>query len=180
VLRELQHRPVPDPRGRHVGEDAVHRAADRGAAASSRPGAGGSAPKHVQQTRRRELPALGLALASSLRPGALLRAVRRLRRRGGSRRCSPTRSTGRPARFLDEDRSPGPAKLGTIDNRGRATSTWRCTGAQELTKQTDDAELAAGVQGTGRGRWPRKSPSSSRSYSRSRGKARRHRWLLPA
>ena len=47
--------------------------------------------------------------------------------------------------FLDEDRSPG-RKLGTIDNRGShfyLALYW----AQELARQTDDAELAAAFKG---------------------------------
>ena len=47
--------------------------------------------------------------------------------------------------FLDEDRSPG-RKLGTIDNRGShfyLALYW----AQELARQTEDAEIAAAFKG---------------------------------
>ena len=47
--------------------------------------------------------------------------------------------------FLDEDRSPG-RKLGTLDNRGShfyLALYW----AQELARQTDDAEIAAAFKG---------------------------------
>jgi isocitrate dehydrogenase len=47
--------------------------------------------------------------------------------------------------FLDQDRSPG-RRLGTIDNRGShfyLALYW----AQELARQTDDAELAAAFKG---------------------------------
>jgi isocitrate dehydrogenase len=49
------------------------------------------------------------------------------------------------ATFLDEDRSPG-RRVGTIDNRGShfyLALYW----AQELARQTDDAEIAAAFKG---------------------------------
>ena len=102
-------------------------------------GAGGSAPKHVQQLLEENYlrwDSLGefFALAASLEhlagfannPQAQILAD------------TLDAATGT---FLEEDRSPG-RKLGTIDNRGShfyLALYW----AQELAKQTADAELAA-------------------------------------
>jgi isocitrate dehydrogenase len=102
-------------------------------------GAGGSAPKHVQQLVAENYlrwDSLGefFALAASFEhlagyddnPGAQTLAD------------TLDRATGT---FLDQDRSPG-RKLGTIDNRGShfyLALYW----AQELANQSDDAELAA-------------------------------------
>ncbi|MCY7395166.1 MAG: NADP-dependent isocitrate dehydrogenase [Nocardioides sp.] len=105
-------------------------------------GAGGSAPKHVQQLVKENYlrwDSLGefFALAASFEhlagyddnPGAQTLAD------------TLDRATGT---FLNEDRSPG-RKLGTIDNRGShfyLALYW----AQELAAQTDDAELAAAFE----------------------------------
>jgi len=101
-------------------------------------GAGGSAPKHVQQFEQENYlrwDSLGefLALASSFEF---------LAQRTGNARAQVLadtldRATGR---FLDADRSPG-RKLGTIDNRGShiyLAIYW----ADELARQTADGELA--------------------------------------
>jgi isocitrate dehydrogenase len=101
-------------------------------------GAGGSAPKHVQQLVQEDYlrwDSLGefFALVPSLekyaeqagRPAAKVLAD------------ALDRATGT---FLDEDRSPG-RKLGTTDNRGShfyLALYW----AEELAKQTEDAALA--------------------------------------
>lgn len=102
-------------------------------------GAGGSAPKHVQQLVKENYlrwDSLGefLALASSFE---------HLAQTTGNARAQVLadtldRATGT---FLDNDRSPG-RRLGTIDNRGSHFYLglyW----AQELAAQTDDVELAA-------------------------------------
>ena len=102
-------------------------------------GAGGSAPKHVQQFEQENYlrwDSLGefLALASSFEY---------LAQRTGNARAQVLadtldRATGR---FLDADRSPG-RKLGTIDNRGShiyLAIYW----ADELAQQTADSELAS-------------------------------------
>ena len=103
-------------------------------------GAGGSAPKHVQQLVKENYlrwDSLGefLALAASLR------ALRRARPATRGPRSWPTRSTGPPAR--SSTRTSRPARsVGQIDNRGShfyLALYW----AQELAAQTDDAELAA-------------------------------------
>ena len=98
-------------------------------------GAGGSAPKHVEQFLKQNYlrwDSLGefLALASSFE---------HLAQRTGNARAQALadtldRATGR---FLDEDRSPG-RKLGTIDNRGShyfLAQYW----AQELAHHEDVA-----------------------------------------
>ncbi len=102
-------------------------------------GAGGSAPKHVQQLEEEDYlrwDSLGefFALAASFEHFANY---------AGNPRAQVLadtldRATGT---FLENDKSPG-RKLGTIDNRGShyfLTRYW----AEELAKQTDDAELAA-------------------------------------
>ncbi|HWV50177.1 MAG TPA: NADP-dependent isocitrate dehydrogenase, partial [Microbacterium sp.] len=102
-------------------------------------GAGGSAPKHVQQLlaeNHLRWDSLGefLALASSFE---------HLGESTGNARAkilaeTLDRATGS---FLDADKSPG-RKAGQLDNRGShfyLALYW----AQELAKQTKDAELAA-------------------------------------
>jgi len=102
-------------------------------------GAGGSAPKHVQQLVKEDYlrwDSLGefLALAVSLE---------HLAQSTGNARAqiladTLDRATGT---FLDENKSPS-RQVGSIDNRGShfyLALYW----AQELVKQTEDAELAA-------------------------------------
>ena len=101
-------------------------------------GAGGSAPKHVQQLVEQNYlrwDSLGefFALAASLEHFA---------DRTGNEKARVLAETldAATGTFLEEDRSPG-RKLGTIDNRGSHFYLglyW----AQELAKQTKDAELA--------------------------------------
>ena len=102
-------------------------------------GAGGSAPKHVQQFVEEDYlrwDSLGefLALAASLE---------HLANTTGNKRAQVLADAldQANAKFLDNDRSPG-RKLGTIDNRGShfyIALYW----AQALAAQTGDAELAA-------------------------------------
>ncbi|MFI2362339.1 NADP-dependent isocitrate dehydrogenase [Promicromonospora sp. NPDC019610] len=102
-------------------------------------GAGGSAPKHVQQLVEEDYlrwDSLGefFALAASFEH----LAVREGNARAQVLADTLDRATGT---FLNEDRSPG-RRLGTIDNRGShfyLALYW----AQELAGQSDDAELAA-------------------------------------
>ena len=102
-------------------------------------GAGGSAPKHVQQLVEENYlrwDSLGefFALVPSLEQYAEATGNRKAQALAGAL----DRATGT---FLDEDRSPG-RKLGTTDNRGShfyLALYW----AEELAKQTEDAELAA-------------------------------------
>ncbi|GAB3281068.1 NADP-dependent isocitrate dehydrogenase [Sinomonas notoginsengisoli] len=102
-------------------------------------GAGGSAPKHVQQLIKEDylrwdslgeffalVPSFELYAEQAGLPAAKVLAD------------TLDRATGT---FLEENRSPG-RKLGTTDNRGShfyLAQYW----AQELAKQTDDASLAA-------------------------------------
>jgi isocitrate dehydrogenase len=102
-------------------------------------GAGGSAPKHVQQFVEEDYlrwDSLGefLALAASFE---------HLANTTGNARAQALADAldAANATFLDNDRSPG-RKLGTIDNRGShfyVALYW----AQALAEQTADAELAA-------------------------------------
>lgn len=101
-------------------------------------GAGGSAPKHVQQLVKEDYlrwDSLGefFALAASLEHLAGYADNQRAKLLGDALdRATET--------FLNEDRSPG-RKLGTIDNRGShfyLALYW----AEELAKQTEDADLA--------------------------------------
>ncbi|HEV2797864.1 MAG TPA: NADP-dependent isocitrate dehydrogenase, partial [Nocardioides sp.] len=101
-------------------------------------GAGGSAPKHVQQLVKEDYlrwDSLGefFALAASLEHLAGYDDNQRAKLLGDALdRATET--------FLNEDRSPG-RKLGTIDNRGShfyLALYW----AEELARQTEDAALA--------------------------------------
>ncbi|MGV8943768.1 NADP-dependent isocitrate dehydrogenase [Thermomonas sp.] len=102
-------------------------------------GAGGSAPKHVQQFVAEDYlrwDSLGefLALAASLE---------HLANTTGNARAQVLADAldAANAKFLDNDRSPG-RKLGTIDNRGShfyLAMYW----AQALAEQAKDADLAA-------------------------------------
>ena len=102
-------------------------------------GAGGSAPKHVQQLVEENYlrwDSLGefFALAASLEHYADFTGNSKARVLAGAL----DRATGT---FLEEDRSPG-RKIGTIDNRGShfyLAQYW----ATELAEQTEDAELAS-------------------------------------
>jgi len=102
-------------------------------------GAGGSAPKHVQQLLAEDYlrwDSLGefFALAASLEHLAEFTGNKKAQVLADTL----DRGTGT---FLEQDRSPG-RKLGTIDNRGShfyLALYW----AQELAAQRDDAELAA-------------------------------------
>jgi isocitrate dehydrogenase len=106
-------------------------------------GAGGSAPKHVQQLVKENYlrwDSLGefFALVPSFEQYADFADVPEAKVLADTL----DRATGT---FLDEDRSPG-RKLGTIDNRGShfyLALYW----AQELARQTDDAKLAAAFKG---------------------------------
>jgi isocitrate dehydrogenase len=102
-------------------------------------GAGGSAPKHVQQLLAEDYlrwDSLGefFALAASFEHYATVTGNAKAQVLADTL----DRATGT---FLENDKSPG-RKLGTIDNRGShfyLALYW----ATELAQQTDDAELAA-------------------------------------
>jgi isocitrate dehydrogenase len=102
-------------------------------------GAGGSAPKHVQQLVKENY----LRWDSLGEFFALAASFEHLATTAGNARAQVLadtldRATGT---FLDENRSPG-RRLGTIDNRGShfyLALYW----AEELAQQTEDAELAS-------------------------------------
>ena len=106
-------------------------------------GAGGSAPKHVQQFNEENYlrwDSLGefLALAVSLEHLAIST---------GNKRAQVLADTldAATGTFLDNDKSPA-RKIGQIDNRGShfyLATYW----AQELAKQTADADLASAFAG---------------------------------
>jgi isocitrate dehydrogenase len=106
-------------------------------------GAGGSAPKHVQQLVKEDYlrwDSLGefLALASSFEHFATATGNSRAKVLADTL----DRATGT---FLDENRSPA-RRVGQIDNRGShfyLALYW----AQELAEQTDDPDLAAAFAG---------------------------------
>jgi isocitrate dehydrogenase len=102
-------------------------------------GAGGSAPKHVQQLVKENYLRWGslgefLALGASLEHYAAATGNARAKVLGDALdRATET--------FLNENRSPA-RRVGQIDNRGShfyLALYW----AEELAKQTDDAEIAA-------------------------------------
>jgi isocitrate dehydrogenase len=101
-------------------------------------GAGGSAPKHVQQLLKENYlrwDSLGEFLALSV-------SFEQLAQSTGNKRAQILADTldRATATFLDEDRSPS-RRLGGIDNRGShfyLALYW----AQELARQTDDSSVA--------------------------------------
>jgi isocitrate dehydrogenase len=102
-------------------------------------GAGGSAPKHVQQLVKEDY----LRWDSLGEFFALAASFEHLADFDGNARAKVLADTLDRATetFLNEDRSPG-RRLGTIDNRGShfyLALYW----AEELAKQTDDADLAS-------------------------------------
>ncbi|MEV5002839.1 NADP-dependent isocitrate dehydrogenase [Nocardioides sp. LML1-1-1.1] len=105
-------------------------------------GAGGSAPKHVQQLVEENY----LRWDSLGEFFALVPSLEKYAEQAGAPAAQVLadaldRATGT---FLNEDRSPG-RKLGTTDNRGShfyLALYW----AEELAKQTEDADLAAAFQ----------------------------------
>ena len=102
-------------------------------------GAGGSAPKHVQQLVEENY----LRWDSLGEFFALAASFEHLAQTTGNDKAQVLADTldAATGTFLEQDRSPG-RKLGTIDNRGShfyLALYW----AQELAKQTQDAELAA-------------------------------------
>ena len=135
----LQHRPVPDPRGRHVGEDAEHRsAAGRRRTVRDRRGRIGARSTSSSSSQQNYLrwDSLGefFALAASLE---------HLANFTGNVKAQVLADTldAATGTFLENDKSPGRA-LGTIDNRGShfyLALYW----AQELASQQADPELAA-------------------------------------
>ena len=138
-------------------------------------GAGGSAPKHVQQLLKENYlrwDSLGefLALAVSLE---------HLAERTGNAKAQVLadtldRATGT---FLDQNKSPA-RRVGSIDNRGShfyLALYW----AQELARQTDDPDLAAAFAGLAETLTAQRGEDQLRA-ARGAGLAGRPRRLLPA
>ena len=133
-------------------------------------GAGGSAPKHVQQLVKENYlrwDSLGefLALAGQLRaPGA---------RRTGNARAQILGRHARPGhRHLPQREQVARAAGSARSTTAAATSTWRCTGPQELAAQTDDAELAAAFADARRDAAPSNEDDDRRRAARRAGLAR--------
>ena len=138
-------------------------------------GAGGSAPKHVQQLLAENYlrwDSLGEFLALAV-------SFEHLAQRTGNARAQVLadtldRATGT---LLDEDRSPSRA-LGGIDNRGShfyLALYW----ARELAAQTDDPEPGRRLRPAGRAAVGRRGGHRGRAARRP-GVADRHRRVLPA
>ena len=138
-------------------------------------GAGGSAPKHVQQLVKENYlrwDSLGEFLALSESFGKYGEATGNEHSKVLGETLDRATET-----WLHENRSPG-RKLGTIDNRGShfyIALYW----AQELANQSDDADLAEGVL-RARGEAGRERGDHHPGAARRAGLAGRHRRLLPA
>jgi isocitrate dehydrogenase len=153
----LPHRPLPDPGDRHQRPDALHRPPpERGGLFET--GAGGSAPKHVQQFEKEghlRWDSLGeyMALAASLQH------LGETFDNPGARVLGDTLDTA-TARYLENSRSPA-YKVHELDNRGSTfylTLYW----AEELAEQTADPALAERFAPVA-GRWPGTRSGSCRS-----------------
>jgi isocitrate dehydrogenase len=136
-------------------------------------GAGGSAPKHVQQlTQENHLrwDSLGefLALAVSLEE----LGIKENNKRAKLLAKTLDAATGK---LLDNNKSPSP-KTGELDNRGSQfylAMYW----AQELATQKDDAELAAHFAKLAKDPDRKRRPDRCRTEDGA-GPAGRYRWLL--
>ena len=119
----LQHRPVPDPRAGHLGQDALGRAADeRRRPVRDRRGRLGSQARAA--TGRRELPALG-------QPRRVPRARGVVPARGGQGQRAGTgaRRHPRPRHRDPAQREQVPGAAGSArSTTGAATSGWPATG----------------------------------------------------
>ena len=138
-------------------------------------GAGGSAPKHVQQLVKENYlrwDSLGEFLALSESFGKYGEVT------GNEHSKVLGETLGRATEtWLHENKSPG-RKLGTIDNRGShfyIALYW----AQELANQTDDADLAEAFSELG-DTAGRERGDDRPGAARRAGLAGRHRRLLPA
>ena len=136
-------------------------------------GAGGSAPKHVQQLVQEDYlrwDSLGefLALAESFRHEAT---------NGNARAGVLGEALDRATeRLLNENKGPA-RRVGQIDNRG--SHFWLARyWSQELAEQTEDAELAASFATGGRAARGQRVDDRRRAHRRA-GLAGRHRRLLP-
>ena len=139
-------------------------------------GAGGSAPKHVQQfVKEGYLRWDSLGEFSAL--GASLEHIGRTVREQEGGRSSPRRSTRRSA-SSSTTTSRRPARSGQIDNRGShfyLALYW----AEALAAQTKDKELQAPLRQGGEAA-RRERAEDRRGADRGAGQAGGHRRLLPA
>ena len=103
-------------------------------------GAGGSAPKHVQQFVK-ENHLRWDSLGEFLALGGVARAPRRGDRQLHRAGCSPTRSTARPAP-CSTSASRRRARC-TSSTTAAATSTWPCTGRRSWPRRPTTPQLAA-------------------------------------
>ena len=139
-------------------------------------GAGGSAPKHVQQFLRGELPALGFARRVPRACGVDRGPGAQDRQRQGAR-CWPRRWTQANGKFLENDKSPV-AQGRRASTTAAATSISRCTGRRRWPRRRRTPELQRTFAPA------RQALTSERSEDRRRaerraGQAGRHRRLLP-
>ena len=138
-------------------------------------GAGGSAPKHVQQLveeNHLRWDSLGefLALAVSFEDLGL-------KNNNASAKLLAKTLDAATGKLLDNNKNPSP-KTGQLDNRGSQfylALYW----AQELAAQTEDKALAEQVRAPGQGA-DRKREDHRQGIGRRAGQASRHRWLLQA
>ena len=138
-------------------------------------GAGGSAPKHVQQLveeNHLRWDSLGefLALAVSLEDLGL---------KTGNAKAKILAKTldAATGKLLDNNKNPSP-KTGELDNRGSQfylAMYW----AQALAAQTEDAGAGQAVRAAGQA-VGRQRAEDRRRAGRGAGQAGGHRWLLPA
>ena len=154
----LQHRPVPDPRARHLGQDAVGRAADQRRRAV-RDRRGRLRPQARPAAGEGELPALGQPRRVP-RPGGVVRALRR----GDRQPARP--GAGRHARPRDGDvpqrrTSRRPARSARSTTAVR-TSTSRSTGRRSW-PGSPTTPSSRRPSNRWRRRWPRTSRPSPRS-----------------
>jgi len=142
------HRPVPDSRAWHEREDALDSAAHDGGGPVSRTGAGGSAPKHVQQLLKENH-----LRWDSLGEFPCARGVARDARREDSQR-GRRRSSRRPSDPRDRagarERPPRRrAKVGELDNRGSHFYLAPVLGRRSWPARTDDTNARRPLRGGG-------------------------------
>ena len=138
-------------------------------------GAGGSAPKHVQQFLRGKLPALGFARRI---PGAgrVAGTPRQPLRRLPASTCWPRRWT-RPTASSSTPTSRRRARSAS-STTAAAISTWRCTGRRRWPRRNVHAALKAKFAPLAQALTQERGEHRRRTQRRA-GQAGRHRRLLP-
>ena len=159
----LQHRPVPDPRARHLGQDALGRPADerRRPVRDRRRRLGAQARAAAGQG---ELPALGQP-RRVLRAGRVVRAPGRVRRQ--PRRAGPGRHPRQGHRHLPRERQVARPASSAASTTAARTSTWRSTGPRSWPPRPRTATWPRSSSRSPR-RWRPRSSRSSTSCSPSR------------